>query len=162
MRRGDVVVAIDDHEVKSTGEFRNSIAAAGAKTVDLTLSRNGRREHVRAELTLAPDDDARDKPHQDSAQASGTAGMRLAPLDADARARLQLPPSIKSGAVVRVVEPGSAASEAGLEPGDVILEANRAVVSSPQRLEEAWRKSDKPMALLIWREGHTFYAVLKH
>jgi serine protease Do len=161
LRRGDVVVAVDGHDVKSTGEFRNLIAAAGAKSVELQVLRNGRRERIRAELTVAPNDGTPGKPRVETGRAAGTAGMQLAPLNAAARARLQVPPSIPAGAVVNAVQPGSPASQAGLEPGDVILEANRTAVSNPQRLAEAWGNADKPLALLIWRSGRTFYAVLK-
>jgi serine protease Do len=156
-----VVVAVDGRDVKSTGEFRNWIAAAGAKTVELQVLRNGRRELIRADLTVAPNDGTVAKPRPEAAHAAGTAGVQLAPLNAAARARLQVPSRLVAGVVVNAVQPGSPASQAGLEPGDVILEANRTVVSSPQRLAEVWGKADKPMALLIWRAGRTFYAVLK-
>jgi serine protease Do len=161
LRRGDVAVAVDGRDVQSTGEFRNLIAAAGAKSVELQVLRNGQRERIRAELTLAPTDAAPGKPRAEAGRGAGTAGMQLAPLDAVARARLQVPSSIDAGAVVTAVQPGSAASQAGLEPGDVILEVNRTPVSNPQRLAEAWGNADKPLALLIWRAGRTFYAVLK-
>jgi serine protease Do len=161
LQRGDVVVAVDGRDVKSTGEFRNWIAAAGAKTVELQVLRNGRRELIRADLTVAPNDGTVAKPRAEATHAAGTAGVQLAPLDAAARARLQVPSRLVAGVVVNAVQPGSPASQAGLEPGDVILEANRTVVSSPQRLAEVWGKADKPMALLIWRAGRTFYAVLK-
>jgi serine protease Do len=161
LQRGDVVVVLDGREVKSTGEFRNWVAAAGAKSVELEVLRNGRRERIRAELTLAPDESAADKPGAAASGPAGIAGMQLAPLNPAARARLQIPPRVKAGAVVNAVEPGSPASQAGLEPGDVILEANRAAVSGPAQLAEAWGKGDKPVAILVRRAGRTFYAVIK-
>jgi serine protease Do len=162
LQRGDVVLTVDGREVKSVGDFRNSIASAGAKRVELEVSRNGRRERIRADLTVAPNESSSSKPPAESGNAPrGTAGMQLAPLDPAARARLQIPGNLKSGAVVNAVEPGSPASEAGLQPGDVILEVNRTGVTGPSRVAEAWRSADKPVPLLVWREGRTFYAVLK-
>jgi serine protease Do len=160
LRRGDVVVAVDGKQVASTGEFRNLIAAAGARSVELELLRDGKSVKTRAELREAPDEQPA-KARADASPTSTPAGLRLAPLDATARERLGLPASVTSGVVVNAVAAGSLAAQAGLMPGDVILEVDKRPVASPQRFSEAWNSTKKPLALLIWRDGRTFFAVLK-
>ena len=43
----------------------------------------------------------------------------------------------------------------------MILEVDKQPVTNPQKFAEAWNQSKKPLALLVWREGRTFYMVLK-
>jgi serine protease Do len=157
-------VSVDGRALQSSGEFRNLIAAAGSKEVELEVLRGGRRERLRAKLIIAPSDESSTSsgtPTPPRASGAGPAGMFLAPLDPSLRTRLQVPPSLQTGVVVSRVQPGSPASEAGLRLGDVIIEVNRQPVTSAERLAQAWEKGDQPLALLVWREGHTFYAVLK-
>jgi serine protease Do len=113
-------------------------------------------------LSLAPTDEPGSaKRGSDPTRAPGAAGLRLAPLDAAMRERLDIPARIKSGVVVGAVLPGGPASEAGLQVGDVIVEANRQPVSSPERFAELWTQAKQAIALMVWRQGHTFYAVLE-
>jgi serine protease Do len=160
LRRGDVVLSVDGKRVATTGEFRNIIAATGAKAVELEVLREGKRQVIRATLSVAPDEPTAAR-GAEAAKEGGTAGLRLAPLDDTARQRLGAPSNLKGGAVVNAVQPGSPAAEAGLQPGDIILEIDRQPVQSPQSFAEVWNKGTKPVPLLVWREQRTFYAVLK-
>jgi S1-C subfamily serine protease len=90
----------------------------------------------------------------------GSAGLTLAPLDDAMRKKLEAPPSVR-GVVVVSVRPGSPAAEAGLEAGDVVVEVGRKAVSRPDEVARHWRDAKGPLALLVWRKGHTFFAVLK-
>ena len=47
------------------------------------------------------------------------------------------------------VEPGSPAATAGLEPGDVIVEANGSPVLHPKELDEAVAKSGPTLKLVV-------------
>ena len=55
--------------------------------------------------------------------------------------------------VIRV-EPGSPASKAGIEPGDVLVAANGAAITSPEQLGAAIRKSGPAMTLTV-RDART-------
>jgi serine protease Do len=162
LKRGDVVVAVDGRKISSSGEFRNLIAAAGAKPVALELLRDGKRQTVRAELGVAPEEQAPTARAATSPPGAGPAGLRLAPLDATIRQRLEVPSSVSGGAVVTGVERGSPAEQAGLQPGDVILEVDREPVTQPQAFAQTWNKTKKKaVPLLVWRDQRTFFAVLK-
>ncbi len=65
----------------------------------------------------------------------------------------------RAGVVVTDVASGSPAEDAGVQPGDVIREANRVSVNNLKDFEAALKKSGKggPVLLLIKRGGQAFY-----
>jgi serine protease Do len=161
IRRGDVALSVGGRAVTSTGAFRNAIAAAGSgATVELELSRNGKRHKVTATLTAQPNEPSATSSAEPRTSTT-RAGMRLAPLDAAARQRLEIPSSVKAGAWIEAVEPASPAARAGLRAGDVILEIDKKPVNNPEDIAAAWRDAKGPVAVSVLREGRTFYAVLK-
>lgn len=67
------------------------------------------------------------------------------------------------GVLVTAVMPASPAANAGVQPGDVILQVNQAPVSSVEgvKAEVAKAKGDKPLLLLLRRaDGSTSFAAL--
>jgi serine protease Do len=161
IRRGDVALSVNGRAVASTGAFRNAIAAAGSgATVELELSRNGKRQKVTAKLTAAPNEPVASS-NAEPQSSTTRAGMRLAPLDAAARKQLEIPQAVKAGAVIEAVEPASPAARAGLRAGDVILEMDKKPVNNPEDVAAAWKAAKGPVAVSVLREGRTFYAVLK-
>ncbi len=65
-------------------------------------------------------------------------GMEIAPLDSEIAKQLGVQAS--EGVVITSVASGSPADEAGLEPGMVIAEVNRAKVSSPDDFRKSSRR----------------------
>ena len=87
--------------------------------------------------------------------------MAVAPLTPEAAARAGIRGNIK-GLLVRSVEPDSRAADAGIQPGDVIVEANRKSVASVDELRAAVRGSpDRPLLLLVNREGHDLFLTVR-
>src|SRR5262249_24671571 len=56
---------------------------------------------------------------------------------------------VDPAAKVSEVEPGSPAAKAGIEPGDVIVEANGAPVLHPKNLDDIVRKSGSTLKLMV-------------
>jgi len=81
-------------------------------------------------------------------------------IDGSARRELNIPSNLK-GVVVTEVQPDSAAAEAGLRAGDVILEINKKPVKSAEEAVKMTEKAeDKTSLLRVWREGGTRYVVV--
>ncbi|MBV8870100.1 MAG: PDZ domain-containing protein [Acetobacteraceae bacterium] len=80
--------------------------------------------------------------------ASGDLGLRLEPLSAAARARLQLPEDA-TGVEVASVLPGSAADRAGLLAGDAILQVLGSVVAAPGDVQKELERGRAESGLLI-------------
>lgn len=161
LRRGDVIISIGGVRVGSPGELRNQVASLGATSdVELEIVRSGRRIQVRADVALMPKEPVANK-EGPSMNAAGRAGLRLVPLDSAARERFDVPHTTESGLVVISVESGSPAAEAGIRPGDVLIELNRRPLINVEQLSEVWKAAKAPIALLVARGIHEFYVALE-
>ena len=92
---------------------------------------------------------------------TGKLGLAVDDLSQDTRQQLQIPENVH-GAVIANVRPGSPADDAGLQPGDVVLEVNRKAVASAEQFANAVRTapSDKDVLLLVWSKGNDSYRVV--
>ncbi len=88
-------------------------------------------------------------------------GMSLDPITPDAARELDLPRG-RGGAIVSDVERGSAAANAGVAPGDVILEVNRQPVNNVSQVTRELQKATPgtPVFLLVWRDGQQFFITM--
>jgi serine protease Do len=91
-------------------------------------------------------------------QQKGKIGLAVADLNDQARQQLNVPESIK-GVVVQQVRPGSPADDAGIQPGDVVVEVNRKPAASASQFVSAVRATaaGKDLLLLVWSRGNASY-----
>ncbi|HTL19719.1 MAG TPA: DegQ family serine endoprotease [Steroidobacteraceae bacterium] len=142
IRTGDVITSVNGQPVKSNSELRNTIGLLRVgDRVDIGLLRDGKPLRVTAVI-------ADTTPELTGGPASIHKSLEGAVL-ADA--------ADAGGALVRSVEPGSAASQAGLHAEDVIVGANRGRVSSVRDLRE--RAKGAAVLVLEVRRGATVLLV---
>jgi serine protease Do len=166
LHRGDVVVKVDGSAVTSTGQFRNLIASSGAKKrVTLEVLRDGKPVSVAVELGEVPDDGSEVAGIQPGSPQPTTGGaldgVTLEELTPEHRRTLGLSQEIQRGVVITDLSPKSAAARAGLRPGDVVLELNRAPVESLGRFKELYSKAAGDVLLLVHRRGQTLFLVVR-
>jgi serine protease Do len=89
------------------------------------------------------------------------AGVELETLDGRLRQQLDVPKEIKGGVVIKDVKRGSPAAEAGLRPGDVVIELDRKPVLGVVDFKKAYEKAPKKTLLLVHRRGRTLYIALE-
>ena len=94
-------------------------------------------------------------------QQHGKLGVSVANLTPDLRSQLNVPSQVK-GAAIESVRPASPADDAGLAPGDVILEVNRHAVESADSFVNQVHSvpNGKDILLLVWSHGGTTYRVV--
>ncbi len=162
LKRGDVITAVDGVATGSTGRLRNVIAAkGGGATVTLDIVRDGKTLQVPVELGTQQEEQSTSQSKEKSAEPE-TFGMQLAPLDAALRRRLELDPSAEGQVVIAGVNRGSPAAEAGLRPGEILLEINRQRVTGVAQAAQLLRQSQgKILLLLSSGRGGTRYVVLE-
>jgi serine protease Do len=92
---------------------------------------------------------------------TGKLGLAVDDLDQNARQQLSVPDDVH-GAAVANVRPGSPAEDAGLQPGDVVVEVNRKPVSSAEQFASAVHATPvgKDILLLVWSKGNDSYRVV--
>jgi serine protease Do len=168
LSRGDVVTKVDGTAVTSTGQFRNLIASSGAKKkVSLEVVHDGKARAVGVELAEVPDDAAAEgAPAAQGGTPQATTGgaldgVTLEELTPEMRRTLGLGPEVQHGVVITDLEQRSAAAKAGLRPGDVVLELNRAAVDSLAKFKELYAKASGDVLLLVQRRGGTLFLVVR-
>jgi serine protease Do len=162
LARGDVVLKVDGKVVDTSGQFRNMIAAGGAKhTAHLDLIRDGKPLAADVELGEMPESDAAVASGPSAAQGGALDGIVLENLNPQNRSNFEIDDNVKQGVVIARLDPQSNAARAGLRPGDVVLEVNRTRVDTPQKFQELYSKSKSRVLLLVNRHGSTTYLVIK-
>jgi serine protease Do len=160
VRPGDVITEVDSQKVKGAGDVVDYVSgqSIGAKVM-LHYVRDGRSAETQVALGELPDEDRQVAEGQ--GQAPGKIGLGLQTLTPDVATSLGLDRGTR-GAVITDVLPGSPAADAGLRPGDVIVEVDRKPVSSSEDTVSALRASQKTGHLLRVRgAGGTRFVTIK-
>ncbi len=158
IKRGDVIVSYDGKKVADSATLPMLVASTPiGKTVPVEIIRAGKMTTVNVEIGRLNDQTAALK----SGAEKSEWGLALQNLSPDERNQMGL--SGDAGVRVTAVEPGSPAADAGIQPGDVILQVNHVSVSSVKGAKEEVVKAtnDKPLLLLVRRaDGSTMFAAL--
>ena len=164
LKAGDVILAVDGKPVNDPNELRNRVASTPPGTqVTLRIDRDGAESDVKATVgELTPEAMSATRRSGGQGGAGGSQlGLSVQALTADAAAQLGLPRNLH-GVLVQAVDPAGPAAEAGLAQGDVIVEANRQPVRSPEELRAAVQKSGaQPVLLLVNRGGQTIFVTVR-
>ena len=161
LRIGDVVKQLNGKSVSDAGELQVEVGQKKpGTTIHLQILRDGK--NVDVPVTLANFNHRKEEASENTGE-HGKArwGLGLADLTPDTRDQIQAPGDVK-GAVIEQVQPGSSAEDAGLQPGDVILEVNRHKVQTAADVQQDLGKvpAGQNALLLIWSNGGNSFRVL--
>lgn len=160
---GDVIVDYNGKSVTDSAHLRLMVAQTPPKTpVSFNVVRDGREKHFKVTLAELPDDlvandNGNVNPGEDNDQLLALEGVELADLDNQSRREFVIPSRIR-GALVTRVDEDSAAADAGLRPGCVIMEVNRQPVTDVESAVDSVRDSKgKRVRLWVYNQGVTQY-----
>ncbi len=162
LRSGDVVLEFNGKAVKDSRQLKLQVARVKpSESVPVKVLRNGATKTLEVTVRELPGSEQVAKADA-PAGGDGEAlkGVAVGDLDSQMRRELNIPANVH-GAVVTEVDENAAAREAGLKPGDVILEINRQPVKSAEdavKLTES--PKDKTTLLRIWSKGGSRYVVV--
>jgi serine protease Do len=163
LKSGDVIRTLDGKTMANASALQVAVSEMTPGTkIELGILRNGKQEAIN--LTVG-EYHAKQVEEASNAGAGasqgGKLGIALNELSPDVRQQFNIPDRVK-GAAIETVRPGSAADDAGLAPGDVILEVNRKPVDGPESCVSAIHAvpADKDILLLVWANGGQSFRVL--
>ncbi len=162
VKQGDVIAQVNGAKVMSSSDLQTTVSQMSPGTgVKLVVLRNGQQVPLsltvgsyKGKTEVASNGDTQDQ----QPGHAGKLGLGVADLNADARQQIQAPDDLH-GVVVERVRPDSPAEDAGLQPGDVILEVNRKPAASASQFIGQVRQSPagKDLLLLVWSKGNASY-----
>ena len=159
LKTGDVITEYDGHTITKAGDLPRLVSATPVgQNATVRVLRDGKPLTMTAQVATLPE------PQQaaEANPASGKSlGLTVQPLTPALAKRLEVPD--KAGLVVADVADGSPAAEAGIQSGDVIVEANRQPVHTVAALRKAIadQKAGEPTLLRIHRKDASLFVAIE-
>jgi len=154
---GDVIVEFDGKEIKDSGELPIIVART---PIDKKVRMKVLRDKKETYLTVAVGE-LKDEEVVATAPEKGELGLTVQRLTPQMAESLGLEKA--EGVVVTAVEPGSAAEEAGIRRGDIIVEVDRKAVRSIDDYKKAVAgvRKGRGVLFLVRRGDSTLFLALK-
>ncbi len=163
IKPGDVITRLNDQKVGNPRDLAVKVAGVVPNTkVTLTFLRNGATQTAQATVMLKPGGgNGQNAAGPENSSNTGSIGVTLAALTPDLRQQLGLDDDVK-GVVVREVQSGSAADQAGLKAGDVIVGVGNTLVNSPHAAADAIHGALKngEVALRVLHDGQMLFVAI--
>jgi len=159
LKTGDVITEYEGHSITKAGDLSRLVGGTPVgQSATVRVLRDGKPLTVTAQIATLPE------PQQvaEATPAGGKSlGLTVQPLTSALAKRLEVPD--KAGLVVADVADGSPAAEAGIQPGDVIVEVNRQPVHSVAALRKAMadQKVGEPTLLRIHRKDSSLFVAIE-
>jgi serine protease Do len=158
LKAGDVIVEFNGKKVAKATELPSLVAdLTVGRDVPMVVVRDGSEMRLNARIARLEDETPAKVA---DAQEKGQLGLSVQPITPPVARELGL--KVKEGVLVRDVVEGGRAAEAGIRPGDVIVEINRQPVRTVEDLQVRVDKQTKnePIVLLVNRDGQALYVAV--
>jgi len=164
LERGDVIVAFMGQPILSTAHLRNIVARTGVGTKsELKVIRDKKEKTVILTIVAQPKDIAKIDRGNDSRFELDESHFGIDARDISPELAQQYDLNENDrGVIVTQVVPGSAADNAGLKEGDLILELNRRKIRRLNDYKTGLSKAEnaRSILLLISRQGNRLFLTL--
>jgi serine protease Do len=158
LQAGDVIVEYEGHPIATASDLPRLVAATPiGQTATVKVLRDGQPRTVTAQIAELPE------PQQvvSANPAREKLGLAVQPLTPGLAKELGVPD--KSGLAVAGVQAGSPAAEAGIQPGDVIVQVNRRPVRTIADLRQALaaQPAGTPTLLQLHRKDASLFVAIQ-
>ncbi len=158
LKVGDIITAVNGNPADDVNSFRLQVAGfAPNTTINLKVERNGQALTVPVtlgEFNLEAENKGEGEGNLPGGGEKGALkGLSVQALSPELRQELQTPEGTQ-GVVITDVDPNSAASAAGLQQGDIIVQVNRKPVTSVSEFNSAVNAgASRESTLLLVKHG---------
>ena len=161
LKQGDVIRALDGQKIVNGSALQVAVSQKTPGTkLALDVLRNGKEQTINLTVgTYKKDGQEVADASGDGSPKSGKLGLAVANLTDDQRQQLHVPTDVK-GALIANVRPDSPAEDAGLQPGDVVLEVNRHATATADQFVNQVHDGGKDVLLLVWSKGNASYRTI--
>src|SRR5690554_2057029 len=160
LQAGDVVLEVNGEEVEQSRNLPRLIGrVTPGRSAGLTYMRDGEQRDVEVTIGDWPDADEPTQARSGETDAQARLGISMAELEDGQRQRL----GIDNGVLVREVEPGGTAAEAGVRPGDIIVSIDHHAVKNADQLRELVESlpTDRAVPVRLYREGRSLFVAVR-
>jgi serine protease Do len=162
LKTGDVIAQLNGQKIVNGSALQVAVSemAPGTK-ITLGILRDGKLETLNLTVGQFHSNTEVAENGGEDGQPNGKIGIEIGNLTAEARQQFNVPEQVH-GVVVQNVRSGSPADDAGLQPGDVILEVNRKPAESASQFASAVHqdKDGKELLMLVWSKGNSSYRTI--
>ncbi|HEY7654342.1 MAG TPA: DegQ family serine endoprotease [Methylomirabilota bacterium] len=158
VKAGDVITQYEGQKVSRSGELPRMVADTPAgRPVSITIVRDGKPVSLTVKIA-----ELKEEPRQTAAVSAEkqNLGLGLETLTPSVARELGLPE--RRGVVVRSVGDSSPAADAGIQPGDVIVEVDHQRVASVAAMKRVLDRHPKstPVVVLLERNDQSLYVAM--
>jgi serine protease Do len=159
IQRGDIIVAFNDQAVENSHDLATRVAATPVgEEARVMVLRDGQKKELSLTVGTLPSDEASTPETSQPTQAKW--GLQLQDVTPDLAQQRGL--TTDHGVMVTDVQSDSPAAQAGVRPGDILLQVNQQTVSSVADVKKAMAQADNAdtLLLLVQRERGSFFVAL--
>ena len=155
LRRGDVIVGYRGQRVGRIRDLPRAVSRTAVGTeVDVEIIRDGSPYTVTVRIAELPDPELA-RLRAMAARQTSAFGFRVEDPAPGVRQRLGM--DARGGVVIAAVDPNSGAAQAGLQPGDALLELNRKAIRNSQDLRKRLERVGPRALFLVLRGSQTLF-----
>jgi len=153
IQAGDVIVRIDEYEIKQAHDLPIRVANhKPGDQVKVEIIRDGKPMTIPVVVEAMPEDQVAQGGRKQGGKQKAAHGLSLKKLTPEVAESLRI--RAKQGVVVQQIMRGSPAFRAGIEPGDVIVKVNGRVVTTPESFDKYAKVLTDGVALRVLFDRH--------
>jgi serine protease Do len=160
IKSGDVIVSVNGVKTEGVEQFRKQVAEfAPGSGISVVIVRDGGRLTKRVTLATFPESEQQASA-SDGEQPSAWLGITVRSLTSDERAQAK----VSGGVIIENVDSGSAADDAGIQGGDIVLEVGKIRIGGTSDYNRAVRQfkgSKNAVLFRINRGGSVLYVAVE-